>query len=117
MHIWTRIMTWRHGEFVGSDGYGNHYYQERKVPQGRRRKRWVVYAGAPEASAVPAEWHAWLTYLSDQPLQSGGTPEKPWIKPHVANLTGTPEAYLPQGHDLSGGHRAASSSDYEPWRP
>lgn len=117
MHIWTRLMTWRHGEFVGKDAFGNRYYQERKEPRGRRRRRWVVFAGEVEGSNVPPEWHAWLTHMSDQPLSTETPPEKPWLKPHLPNLTGTAQAYLPPGHDRRGGHRAASSSDYEPWQP
>ena len=38
--------------------------------KGGRAKRWVVYAGAPEASMVGPEWHAWLHHLTDEPLPS-----------------------------------------------
>jgi NADH:ubiquinone oxidoreductase subunit len=44
----TRLFTWRKGERVGEDGQGNVYYRERGG-----ERRWVIYAGAAEASRVP----------------------------------------------------------------
>jgi NADH:ubiquinone oxidoreductase subunit len=40
-----------------------------------------------------------------------------WEKDHQPNLTGTPLAYHPPGSVLRGGHRAATTGDYEPWTP
>lgn len=116
MTIGTRIYTWLNGEAVGSDAQGNRYFQERKAPEGRRRKRWVLYNGIAEASRVPSEWHAWLHYTTEQPI-APVEGEKPWLKPHVPNLTGTPHAYVPPGHDRRGGKRERSTADYESWRP
>lgn len=114
--IGTRINTWINGKYVGRDGLGNRYYQERWRPRpGRRVRRWVLYAGYPEASKVPPEWHAWLHYTTDAPLPD--TNRKPWQKPHVVNLTGTPMSYRPAGHDYSGGTRARATGDYEAWTP
>ena len=45
------------------------------------------------------------------------SPEKPWVAPFEPNHTGTPEAYVPPGHDFRGGHRAKATGDYEPWVP
>ena len=42
---------------------------------------------------------------------------RPWQKEHQPNPTGTPAAYLPPGHTLKGGRRAAATGDYEPWTP
>ena len=75
----------------------------------------MIYAGAPEASEVPPEWHAWLHYTTDAPLPEQG--RKPWQKPHIANATGTPAGYRPPGHDYSGGQRATATGDYEAWTP
>jgi NADH:ubiquinone oxidoreductase subunit len=75
----------------------------------------VIYAGAPDASAIGPEWHAWLHYLTDAPLPDTG--RKFWQKPHLPNLTGTPESYRPPGHDYEGGRRAHASADYESWTP
>jgi NADH:ubiquinone oxidoreductase subunit len=114
--IGTRIFTWFHGRQVGHDGQGNIYYEERRAPRnGRRVRRWVLYAGVPDASAVPPEWHPWLHYTTDAPLLE--MPERPWQKPHLPNLTGTPAGYRPAGHDYSGGQRARATGDYEAWTP
>ena len=37
-------------------------------------RRWVLYAGEAEASAVPAEWHSWLHFTTDAPLPMSGAP-------------------------------------------
>lgn len=113
----TRLLTWMKGEFVGEDEFGNRYYTERGKPyRPRRRRRWVVYKGDVEASRVPAEWHAWLHYTVDEP-PTGPRRRYPWQKPHQPNLTGTPYAYRPKGHDYRGGQRARATGDYEPWTP
>ena len=39
------------------------------------------------------------------------------VKEHRPNMTGTEAAYLPPGHTLAGGQRAATTSDYEAWKP
>ncbi|MCW5774427.1 MAG: NADH:ubiquinone oxidoreductase subunit NDUFA12 [Rhodospirillaceae bacterium] len=117
MSIGTWLDTVLHGKLVGTDAEGNRYYEERRVPKGRRRRRWVVYKGAAEASRVPAEWHAWLHFTVDKPLTAAVRAPKPWQKPHQPNLTGTPAAYHPPGSVYEGGHRARATGDYEPWRP
>ena len=115
MSIGTRLFTWLSGRVVGRDSDGNVYYEERRDPGARRRRRWVVYRGAPEASKVPPEWHAWLHYTTDAPLPQDG--RRPWQKPHMPNTTGTPASYRPPGHDYSGGRRAMATGDYEAWTP
>ena len=62
----TRVLTWLKGERVGTDSFGNSYYQERAKPARRRRRRWVVYKQEDEASRVPPSWHAWLHYTTDR---------------------------------------------------
>jgi NADH:ubiquinone oxidoreductase subunit len=115
MDIATRLFTWLHGRAVGSDAAGNRYFTDKKLNAHGRTRRWVVYAGLPDATAVPAEWHCWLHYTTDAPLPETG--RKPWQKPHLANATGTATSYRPQGHDYSGGKRVAASGDYEAWSP
>lgn len=115
--IGTRLYTWFKGEFVGADAFGNRYFTEKGVPEGRWRRRWVLYKGAPEASKVPPDWHAWLHRTIDTPPSVQPLPNKPWQKPHLPNLTGTRAAYLPPGHVLRGGERPRTTGDYEAWRP
>ena len=116
MTIGTLLFTRMFGEKVGSDPFGNVYYQHRKQPSSGRRKRWVIYSGEPEASRVPPEWHAWL-HRTTVPAPVSRAPQRAWQKPHEPNLTGTDLAYRPPGHVLKGGVRAPASGDYEPWVP
>ncbi|MFQ5984127.1 MAG: NADH:ubiquinone oxidoreductase subunit NDUFA12 [Alphaproteobacteria bacterium] len=117
MTLGTRLFTWFKGEYVGRDQFGNRYYRERGRPRERRRRRWVIYNGEPEASKVPPLWNAWLHHVVDEPPTDSPTSERSWEKEHIPNLTGTPEAYRPPGHVLRGGRRAKATGDYEPWRP
>ena len=112
----TRIFTSLRGRLVGKDSLGNAYYEDRKPPAGlRRQRRWVIYAGADEASSVPAEWFGWLHHTSDAALPE--TVRKSWQKPFEPNLTGTGASYRPTGHDYSGGKRVRAPGDYEAWSP
>ncbi len=117
MTIGTWLFTVFRGVPVGQDELGNRYYQDRRAPRhGRRQRRWVMFAARPrEATAVPPEWQAWLRHTTDAPLTA--VHRHPWQKPPLPNLTGTPAAYRPPGHDYKGGHRAAATGDYESWTP
>ncbi|MCB1483998.1 MAG: NADH:ubiquinone oxidoreductase subunit NDUFA12 [Hyphomicrobiaceae bacterium] len=114
----TRFFTWRKGKLVGEDTFGNRYYIQRSgvgplgVPA-----RWVTYKNLSEASQVPPEWHGWLHYTVDELPTDERYDPKPWQKPHHMNMTGTPEAYRPQGSILAPGPRARTTSDYRPWTP
>lgn len=111
----TRLQTWLSGVEVGKDQFGNRYYRERKTPPGVRERRWVIYAGEPEASAVPPEWHIWLHHTADAPIPEQSPLHKSWQRPYQPNQTGTNAAYFPPGHD--GGKRAKATGDYEAWTP
>jgi NADH:ubiquinone oxidoreductase subunit len=110
----TLLYTRFKGALKGEDQFGNKYYTEKNPPEGRRAKRWVVFKGKTEASKVPAEWHAWLHYTTDEPIEQ---PRRDWQQPHTPNLTGTPYAYRPPGSDYRGGHRDHATGDYEAWTP
>ena len=113
----TRVYTRLFGENVGSDGAGNDYYRERKPRAGRRERRWVIYKGEPEASAVPAEWQGWLTHTVDETPIECPPVERPWQKEHVPNPIGTERNYRPPRALLGRGRRDRASGDYEPWTP
>lgn len=124
MTLGTRLFTWFNGERVGADSFGNQYYREKKKRvlvrgggMASRERRWVIYAGRPEASKVPAEWHGWLHHTVDTIPQPGAPQRRPWQKEHQPNLTGTVNAYRPPGSVLRGGHRPKTAGDYEPWVP
>jgi NADH:ubiquinone oxidoreductase subunit len=117
MKLGTLLWTWLFGVRAGTDAFGNRYYRSRRSPLYGRERRWVVYKGMAEASKVPPEWHAWLHHMTDEPLTEQAQRARPWQKPHVPNLTGTPLAYRPRGHQLMGGKRAKATGDYQPWTP
>lgn len=114
----TLLYTLFKGARVGTDKYGNVYYEARseKTAQGKK-KRWVVYKGIVEASKVPAEWHGWLHYTTDAMPGQAAKLQYSWLKEHLPNLTGTKLAYVPPGDISSGKQRAASTGDYEAWKP
>jgi NADH:ubiquinone oxidoreductase subunit len=115
MNRMHRLFITLRGRPVGRDALGNQYFEERAPRPGQRVRRWVIYAAVEDASAVPAEWHAWLHHLTDAPLPEAA--RRPWQVPHRPNLTGTPAGYRPPGHDYEGGVRARATGDYEVWTP
>ena len=119
--IGTALFSARNGERVGTDGAGNAYFRSKKKSgakdSGAREKRWVIYAGANDASRVPAEWHGWLHATFDALPESHLPPAKIWEADYTPNLTGSTAAYRPQGALERGGRRAPATGDYEAWTP
>lgn len=109
------------GEHVGTDGQGNKYYRSTKVrkhgPFAGTERRWVIYNGANDASRVPSEWHGWLHHSYDGVPESHLPPPRVWEAEFTPNVTGTPQAYRPQGALERGGKRASATGDYEAWSP
>jgi NADH:ubiquinone oxidoreductase subunit len=60
-------------------------------------RRWVIYNGYAEASAVPPSWHGWLHHTVDGAADEEALSAAPWQKPHRPNLTGTCGAHRPAG--------------------
>ncbi|MDE2435508.1 MAG: NADH:ubiquinone oxidoreductase subunit NDUFA12 [Sphingomonadales bacterium] len=140
MGILGKIFTWWNGatvgtafnsaltgEQVGSDVFGNTYHVGKKpYPKGHpfagRQRRWVIYAGANDASNVPAEWHGWLHGAIPEGREgalpeSNLPPPRIWEAGYTPNATGTVKAYRPAGALERGGKRAAAVGDYEAWSP
>ncbi|NVK34837.1 MAG: NADH:ubiquinone oxidoreductase subunit NDUFA12 [Rhodobacteraceae bacterium] len=108
----TRFFTWRKGEFVGEDQFGNKYYRERNG-----KKRWVIYNGLAEASMIPPGWHGWMHHRVDVAPVDETYEAKSWQAPHKPNLTGTGGAYRPQGSILTPENRPTVTGDYSAWTP
>ncbi|MEQ8366098.1 MAG: NADH:ubiquinone oxidoreductase subunit NDUFA12 [Roseicyclus sp.] len=108
--IGTQIFTARNGVKVGEDDQGNIFYRSRKGD-----RRWVIYNGETEASRVNADWHGWLHHTWDETPTERAVVHKAWEKPHLPNLTGSAQAYVPAGSI----RRAdpAERRDYEAWTP
>lgn len=112
MTIGTKIYSHFRGTKVGEDEFGNCYFQHKKFGN---KKRWVIYNGTAEASKVPADWHRWLHYTTDE-IPDKKRDKKKWEKAHLPNLTGTNFAYLPKGHVSKSGQED-SQEDYQAWKP
>ena len=114
----TRTTIWASMRLVGEDAFGNRYYEQRKGvgPLGRPR-RFVTYKDFADASKVSADWHGWLHYTVDAPPTEEQYEAKPWQKPHLANMTGTADAYRPAGSILTAAKRPKATGDYTAWRP
>lgn len=106
----TQFWTWRKGTKVGEDTAGNVFYTNAD-----KSRRWVIYNGLAEASRVSPDWHGWLHHTWDEPPSETPLPKKVWEKPHLPNLTGTPEAYAPQGSIRKSD--PSPRTDYEAWTP
>ena len=114
--IGTNLFSRRNGARVGDDALGNVYFQGGTDVHGNPR-RWVIYAGANDASRVPPEWHGWLHGTVDETPDRALPPPRPWQAAPKPNMTGTREAYRPAGALEAGGKRAAATGDYEAWSP
>ena len=96
---------------VGSDEFGNQYFETKKTKHSKKR-RYVIYNGIAEPSKVPAGWHGWLHYTNkDLPDNSCG---HLWQKIHLPNLTGTKFAYSPLKNSNT---QKKLSSNYQSWQP
>ena len=109
--VGTRFFTWRKGERVGEDEFGNVYYVSNKG------KRYVQYADQAEASAIPPGWHGWMHYRVDTPPSEETYTPRDWQKPHLENPTGGPNAYFPKGAMQNPEDRPRVTGDYDAWTP
>ena len=99
---------------VGSDEFGNQYFEAKKVKDSKKR-RYVIYNGIAEPSKVPASWHGWLHYTTDD--LPDNTHNHLWQKIHLPNLTGTKFAYFHFGNELEKTVKQKVDSSYQSWQP
>merc|ERR1712154_643234 len=87
------------GDLIGEDSNGNRYYQNKYYFMGR--SRWVEYSDhvghCYDGSQIPAEWHRWMHYITDDPPTKDGTmlPRRQWMSEHYENFSGTSKEYVP----------------------
>ena len=108
----TRLWIKRFGQYVGSDEFGNRYYQDTKAD-----RRYVTYNGPADASTIPPGWYGWMHHRSNVVPSEAKYQPHPWEKPHQKNLTGTAAAYRPDGSLLNKGERPRVTGDYQAWSP
>jgi NADH:ubiquinone oxidoreductase subunit len=118
--VGTRLHTWRKGERVGTDEFGNIYYRTRGGaidPALGIERRWVIYNGEADASKIPPGWHGWMHHRTDAPPSREDYKPRDWQLGHRPNMTGTPQAYRPRGSTLRADPQPGKPSDYAPWTP
>jgi NADH:ubiquinone oxidoreductase subunit len=108
-NIQILVHTFFSGKKVGRDVFGNTYYRAAPRRGSKRERRWVIYHGPTEASAIPPEWHGWMHHQTNHPPASENRHRKNWQKPHQPNLTGTRKAHSPSG--------GALPKSYTAWSP
>jgi len=106
----TQLYTWRKGVKVGEDAQGNTFYRTRNG-----KRRWVCFAGTPEATRISPDWHGWLHFTWDEPPTVAPLVHRSWEVARVENATGSPEAYSPAGSILRA--HPEQWTDYEAWKP
>ena len=100
----TFLKTIFFGKFVGTDDYGNKYYQS------KNNERWVIYSSNIEATKITSDWYLWIHHTIDK------IPEKNilkynWQKKHLENQTGTKNRYKPVKI-----RKENSKKKYETWK-
>jgi len=78
---------------IGEDQFGNEYLLSRCDNAYGKKKRMVLYKGLAEPTKVPANWHSWLHYTSDDIPKNHLAYS--WQKNHLPNRSGTSLAYTP----------------------
>ena len=105
--IGTFIYTLFLGRLAGEDQFGNKYYSSSKG------KKWVIYKDNIESSKIPPEWHLWIHSLKkNTPVDN--KERFSWQKDHQENLTGTKEAYKPEGSLASNSKK--NMKKYDTWK-
>ena len=85
----TFLKTLFFGKYVGSDEYGNKYYQSKK------NERWVVYANNIEATKITSKWYLWMHHTIDKIPDKTQDNKYSWQKKHLENQTGTKNSFKP----------------------
>ncbi|KAH9582473.1 NADH dehydrogenase 1 alpha subcomplex subunit 12 ndufa12/DAP13 [Schistosoma haematobium] len=105
----TDELKW--GKLVGTDNFGNKYYENNNYFVGRNR--WVRYSNRfgwdYEGSQVPPEWHRWLHHITDETPVSHPPTVYKWSAEHSENLTlQKDKKYIPY---------STTRPKIEPWEP
>ncbi len=109
-HI-TIIIAQLFAKKMGQDQFGNLYFEHKKhVISTGKKKRFCIYNGTPESSRVPAMFHSWLHYITDDINAIKFLSKYSWQKDHTINMTGTEKAYKIDKTKIKQLH-------YQSWRP
>ena len=85
----TFLKTLFFGKYVGSDEYGNKYYQS------KQKERWIIYSNNIEATKITSDWYLWMHHTVDKIPDIKKNMKYSWQKKHLENQTGTINSYKP----------------------
>uniref|UniRef100_A0A6B2FED1 NADH dehydrogenase [ubiquinone] 1 alpha subcomplex subunit 12 n=1 Tax=Bothriechis nubestris TaxID=1766655 RepID=A0A6B2FED1_9SAUR len=98
-----RVNDLKIGTLVGTDKYGNKYYEDKRFFFGRHR--WVIYTAEMDGkntywdldgSMIPPEWHRWIHCMTEDPPTTHPPVNRKFIfQNHKMNESGTPKQYVP----------------------
>ena len=100
----TRLKTIFLGKLIGTDEFGNKYYES------KNGKRWVVYSEEVDSTKIPVEWYSWIHFMPNKIEKKHVLEKYEWQKPHQSNLTGTESAYYPNKN------KDESEKKYKTWK-
>ena len=111
-HIGTKLYLLLRTKYIGSDNFGNLYYQAKTDYNALGKlKRFVFFKGKKEATKVPPTFNAWLKHIIyDFPKN---TQPHSWQQDYQCNLTGTKHAYFPSFQQKS----LLLKAQYNAWTP
>lgn len=97
--------------YIGRDEFSTEYYEQKIYKPVSCVKRYAIYKDATDPSCVPALWHAWLHYLTNE-IPNDFLVSYDWQIPHLSNQTGSKTV-----HTLArrAKRRANVSADYQIW--
>lgn len=97
LYTFYRTDDLKEGKLVGTDAYGNKYYENQMYFYGR--DRWVIYSEKVgmeyDGSQIPAEWFGWMHHKTDIPPTEKPPVQHDWMLTHAMNKSGTKEQYVP----------------------
>ena len=110
----TLLTTWTAGRPVGTDDFGNRYYQNK---DGSRR--WVIYNGTVEASRVPPDWHGWLHHTYRRAADQGAVQGARLRERRTSPISPAPTAPIVPSGSLAAkaAQRPPATGDYQAWKP
>ena len=82
----TYLKTLFFGKLVGTDEYGNKYYQSKS------NERWVIYSNNVEATKITSNWFLWMHHTIDK-IPDNQPIKYSWQKNHLENQTGTSNSF------------------------